>query len=214
TWTCQSKIDAVPECAVNCVNEAAPSVGCEEGDFECDCANFQALQSAAATCVVSNCRNIGTVINQLTDVCSCVNANPPGAVTPCPAPSSADPVTPSSSVVEVHPSPSGSAVITDPLPPSSSVVVPAPSSSATPPSCEPWTCEADLAAVPSCATPIIDEAAVSLGCAEGDHNCQCENASEIQGLVATDVIAACGIANVAAVLGAVEGFCTCVAANP
>ncbi|KAK3316934.1 hypothetical protein B0H66DRAFT_307921 [Apodospora peruviana] len=220
TWECQDELDVVASCAIDCVNQFAPEVSCGQNDYNCACANYNELQTLAATCVITSCLpqgvGPGTVINSLTSLCTCVSANPWTEPEACPSGSPVPSVSPSAGPSSVVPSSSAVVVPSSSGVSSSVVVSPSPSASACVPAppAAPWACEEDFAAVPECAIPIIAAAAINLGCAENDHTCECENAAAIQGAVATDVIAACGIANVGTVLSSVEEFCVCVAANP
>ncbi|KAK1777562.1 hypothetical protein QBC45DRAFT_469479 [Copromyces sp. CBS 386.78] len=48
---------------------------------------------------------------------------------------------------------------------------------------ESWACAPEYAAVPTCAVDIIAKAGLQVGCAGGDHKCECSKNEEIQGLV-------------------------------
>lgn len=42
----------LPECALSCIEQAAESVGCETGDFACECENQADITAAATNCQV------------------------------------------------------------------------------------------------------------------------------------------------------------------
>ncbi|KAL2152231.1 hypothetical protein VTH82DRAFT_5415 [Thermothelomyces myriococcoides] len=47
--------DQIPECGYDCIVNAAADLGCQAEEYKCMCDQFEALQSAAATCVLTNC---------------------------------------------------------------------------------------------------------------------------------------------------------------
>lgn len=49
-------IDDVPECAIPCLDDAIESeTDCATDDYPCVCANFEAIQGVATSCVISEC---------------------------------------------------------------------------------------------------------------------------------------------------------------
>lgn len=50
-----AQVDAIPECAKTCIDNAIVAGGCAETDYACACANMNAIQADAAPCVAGNC---------------------------------------------------------------------------------------------------------------------------------------------------------------
>lgn len=52
---CQTRED-IPECAIPCLDDAVKSeTDCEVTDYACICKDFDAIQGAATSCVISEC---------------------------------------------------------------------------------------------------------------------------------------------------------------
>ncbi|CCC10466.1 unnamed protein product [Sordaria macrospora k-hell] len=205
SWGCAAEFAAVPQCAVPIIEKAALALGCAKGDHKCECANAEKIQGAIALDVLSACgaSKITDVLSSVEALCKCDAAKP--TFTPCggssgPGPTASNPVTDS-------PSPGPSSVVVVP----SSVIT---SSPGTQPSGTVPEGPCGIDSWESCAVPIIQKAALDLGCAEGDHKCECSNAEKIQGAIALDVLSACGAAKVTDVLSSVEALCKCDSAKP
>ncbi|KAA8632599.1 hypothetical protein SMACR_08019 [Sordaria macrospora] len=214
SWGCAAEFAAVPQCAVPIIEKAALALGCAKGDHKCECANAEKIQGAIALDVLSACgaSKITDVLSSVEALCKCDAAKP--TFTPCggssgPGPTASNPVTDS-------PSPGPSSVVVVP----SSVITSSPGTQPSgtvpegPCGIDSWECAPLFSAVPACAVPIIQKAALDLGCAEGDHKCECSNAEKIQGAIALDVLSACGAAKVTDVLSSVEALCKCDSAKP
>ncbi|KAK3399337.1 hypothetical protein B0T20DRAFT_460836 [Sordaria brevicollis] len=222
SWACADEFAAIPTCAVDIIAEAAVKVGCAIGDHKCECSKNQEIQGLVFNDVIAACGVLGglDVVKYVTYLCECDAANP--TFTPCdgtPGPSSSAPVSvPSGHVTTTITT--TDIVTSDCSTSTSDVVVPSVTKSVPGPEpsgpCgeESWECAAEFAAVPECAVPIIEKAALDLGCAAGDHKCECENKEKIQGTIALDVLGACGIEKVGDVLSSVEALCACDAAKP
>ena len=223
SWGCATEFAAVPQCAVPIIEKAALDLGCAKGDHKCECANAEDIQGKIALDVLGACgaAKVVDVLSSVEALCKCDAAKP--TFTPCGGSSGPGPGPTSSAAPVPSGEPSG-----EPSGIPSSVVVPPPSSIITSsPGTEPsgtipsgpcgidsWECAPLFSAVPGCAVPIIQKAALDLGCKEGDHHCECSNAEKIQGAIALDVLGACGAAKVADVLSSVEALCKCDSAKP
>lgn len=223
SWACAPEFAAIPSCAVDIIAAAALEVGCPAGDHKCECSKNAEIQGLVFNDVVAACGVLGglDVVKAVTYLCECDAAKPtftpcdstpgPSTSVPVPVPSGGDVTTTitTTDVVTSDCSTSTSAVVV----PSGTESVPGPEPSG-PCGEESWECADQFAAVPQCAVPIIEKAALDLGCAAGDHKCECANKEKIQGTIALDVLGACGAAKVADVLSSVEALCACDAAEP
>lgn len=50
-----AQVDAIPECAKSCIENALTTVGCEENDYACACANMSAIEIEAGPCAAVAC---------------------------------------------------------------------------------------------------------------------------------------------------------------
>ncbi|KAK4194539.1 hypothetical protein QBC40DRAFT_259921 [Triangularia verruculosa] len=67
------EVNAVPTCGRPCIYNAAATLGCPDNtDYACMCGQWDALRSAAAGCVITNCGilNALTVLNAVQAVCN------------------------------------------------------------------------------------------------------------------------------------------------
>ncbi|KAK1254767.1 hypothetical protein MKX08_008762 [Trichoderma sp. CBMAI-0020] len=49
-------VDDIPPCAIPCLQDAiASTTSCAVDDYACACKNFDALETAAAPCIISAC---------------------------------------------------------------------------------------------------------------------------------------------------------------
>ncbi|KND86985.1 hypothetical protein TOPH_08372 [Tolypocladium ophioglossoides CBS 100239] len=76
-------------------------------------------------------------------------------------------------------------------------------------------CQKSADAVPTCAKPCIESAAVTNAhCATTDFACQCSSSAAIQNAAFNCVISGCGPETGVQVLGSVSALCACVTASP
>ena len=70
---CSDKIAAVPTCAVAPINKGGAGLGCSENDYECLCANYDALIGAIAGSVLGACGGeAAAVLGAASAVCECI----------------------------------------------------------------------------------------------------------------------------------------------
>ncbi|KAK6336853.1 hypothetical protein TWF718_009641 [Orbilia javanica] len=77
--------DVIPECARPCIERAmASSSSCDAGDYHCACNNLAAIQTAATSCVVTNCGAIiatSEVVPAIKSLCESIGPGPSSSTT-------------------------------------------------------------------------------------------------------------------------------------
>lgn len=73
-------VSQLPQCALNCFQQAASDIGCSATDFTCLCANTQDLVSKVGPCVLLGGSCSSDEISKATEIapqiCTAVNNNP------------------------------------------------------------------------------------------------------------------------------------------
>ncbi|KAK4195591.1 hypothetical protein QBC40DRAFT_315670 [Triangularia verruculosa] len=75
---CADQASAIPACATGCIESAGGAVGCERGDYNCQCASSNAIQATAVNCVLGACGGIPgavKVVDSVAAMCGCVSAS-------------------------------------------------------------------------------------------------------------------------------------------
>ena len=193
---CQSDVDAVPECAVPCIESAAVTdVGCGGTDYECQCVSSSAVQAAAQNCVIDGCGPATAlqVLESVSALCDCVEASPSE---PCEPPETTTPpedTTTSGGEEDTTTSPG------EPEP----TITCAPGTAA---DCGPLA----STVIPECAQPCFTSAAPGVGCDVEDFACQCEDEAQasLSEILVPCVATACPPESLPAVIdGASSGKC-------
>ncbi|PNY29782.1 Uncharacterized protein TCAP_00303 [Tolypocladium capitatum] len=198
---CQKSADAVPKCATSCIFSAATAVKCATSDYQCQCSQSAAIESAAFGCVSSGCGIITgiQVLQSVGALCSCVTASP---TTPCSSlatstTTSAPKVT-SNGVIRAK-----SSTKTELL-----TVTTKTGGSA----CSTANCGAVASsAVPSCARKCFSSAAPSVGCSVDDYACQCQDTAQasLSQILVPCVATACPIDAIQSVIAGASSVCKC-----
>ncbi|KAL8913083.1 MAG: hypothetical protein Q9171_002063 [Xanthocarpia ochracea] len=102
---CAASAAAIPSCALECIISAGSSVGCEQGDFACQCSSSQsaAIATAALGCVLSACGPATGLRVQAAGsaVCDCVATAAPASTTAASSPATSTPeASPSSTATQ------------------------------------------------------------------------------------------------------------------
>ncbi|KJZ76478.1 hypothetical protein HIM_04207 [Hirsutella minnesotensis 3608] len=198
--SCKSELSLYPACALPCINTAAVDQGCRSDDLACRCEpqNRKDIEERARTCV-TKC-SFADVVKSLhagKRVCRCVR----DALKPTPPMQAAASVQSSSAphkdvfqrsmIPQVVAKRAGECGKESP-------------------------CQKDAEAVPDCAKPCIESAAISAAkCANKfDFECQCSSSAIIQKHAFGCVTSECGLFKGAQVLWSVSALCACASANP
>ncbi|KAK0716578.1 hypothetical protein B0T21DRAFT_386830 [Apiosordaria backusii] len=240
-FPCSAELEAIPKCAIPCIENSGEKLGCHKTDYGCQCRNLDAIQGDAVMCVIDACGgfdNAIPVVYSAVAMCQCVASNTP-LPTACPTTSTVETTTTSTETVEtstvetstvetstVETSTVGSSTIesstvatsvietstVETLTPSASPSETKPTSTSTLICTTP--CTAQASAVPACATGCIESAGGAVGCQRGDYNCQCASSDVIQATAVSCVLGSCGgIPGAVKVVESVAAMCGCVSAS-
>ncbi|KAK0654179.1 hypothetical protein QBC41DRAFT_238427 [Cercophora samala] len=94
-FPCSAELEAIPACAVPCIENSGEKLGCGKTDYGCQCQNLDAIQGDAVMCVIDACGgfdNAIPVVYSAVAMCQCVASNTP-LPTACPTTSTVETTT-------------------------------------------------------------------------------------------------------------------------
>lgn len=85
-FPCSAELEAIPSCAIPCIENSGEKFGCGRTEYGCQCQNLDAIQGDAVLCVIDACGgfdNAIPVVYSAVAMCQCVARNTP-LPTACP----------------------------------------------------------------------------------------------------------------------------------